>query len=170
MSESANWGLDWLPILYLIILTWDLDRLVIQGCDELLWVLNLIKLVWSWISLVGFWDVGTEGFILWKLCLLEGIDEVVVLGFGVMSLVSGLVGNFESCKLIFAFFLSILPSFRGRRGVRECSREGGLVGFCTVVFGNRVEVAFISLACSDKKEAVNGRWLDEKKELLGSSV
>lgn len=95
---------------------------------------------------------------------------VEVWGFNAVSFVSGIVGSFGSWKFLFASFLSIPTSFRGGREARECSRERILVVFCTVMLGRRLVVESIPLASAEEKESVKRRWLEEKRELFGSSV
>lgn len=102
--------------------------------------------------------MGLGGFV-----LVNGIAVVVVSGFNVVSFVSRTVGSFGSWK-----FLSNSLSFKGGREARECSRKRGLVEFCAVMFGKRVVVDSTSLA--EEEEAMGRRWLNDKRELLRSSV
>lgn len=98
--------------------------------------------------------------------MVESTTVVVVSGLNVVSFVSGTVCSFGSWKFIFASFISISPYFTEGKE----TRERGLVVFRTVMLGKRVVVASIPLASSEEKEAVEGKWLEEKRELLRSLV
>lgn len=91
---------------------------------------------------------------------------VVVSEFNIVFFSSETAGSFGSWKFIFACFLSISPTFRGRRE----ARERALIEFCTVMLGKRVVVASTLVSSAKEKEAVKRRWLDEKREPLWSSV